>query len=179
MPSRDDELLAIRCQLGEPGAFDALVLRWHEPLQRYVRGLLPGDDLAADVLQEVWLGVLRGIARLQEPSALAPWMFSITRRAVMTRLRKRYAASVEVPIDTFDDFGAVSDTVDDSDTWASVERHLDQLPVVEREVLVLFYLKEMSLRDLAHVLDVPEGTVKSRLHRARKQLRSVIGEARS
>lgn len=177
MASRDDELLVIRCQLGEPEAFDALVLRWHPPLARYIKGLLPGDHAADDVVQELWMGVLRGIPRLREPGALAPWLFSIARRAVMTRLRQRYAASVEVAIASADDFGA-EDILPDSaeDDWTTLERHLDRLPVVEREVLVLFYLKEMSLQELSAVLAIPVGTVKSRLHRARRQLRALVGE---
>jgi RNA polymerase sigma factor (sigma-70 family) len=177
MASRDDELLVIRCQLGEPEAFDALVLRWHPPLSRYINGLLPGDHAADDVVQELWMGVLRGIPRLRDPEALAPWLFSIARRAVMTRLRQRYAASMEVPIASPDDFGAGDIPLDAAeDDWTTLERHLDRLAVVEREVLVLFYLKEMSLQDLSRVLAIPVGTVKSRLHRARKQLRVLAGE---
>lgn len=176
MASRDDELLVIRCQLGEPEAFDALVLRWHPPLSRYIKGLLPGDHAADDVVQELWMGVLRGIPKLREPGALAPWLFSIARRAVMTRLRQRYAASVEVPIESPDDFGAENGPSDAlEDDWTNLERHLDGLAVVEREVLVLFYLKEMSLQELSAVLGVPVGTVKSRLHRARGQLRALAG----
>jgi RNA polymerase sigma factor (sigma-70 family) len=177
MVSRDDELLVIRCQLGEAEAFDALVLRWHPPLSRYINGLLPGDNSADDVVQEVWVGVLRGIARLREPGALAPWLFSIARRAVMTRLRQRYASAVEVPLASPDELSIADIQLSDSeDDWTVLESHLDTLGVVEREVLVLFYLKEMSLQDLSAVLAIPVGTVKSRLHRARVQLRARVSE---
>jgi RNA polymerase sigma factor (sigma-70 family) len=175
--SRDDELLVIRCQLGEPEAFDALVLRWHPSLSRYIKGLLPNDNAADDVVQELWMSVLRGIPRLREPGALAPWLFSIARRAVMTRLRQRYATAVEVPFGMSDDVSAPDVPVDPAeDDWPMLERHLDKLAVAEREVLVLFYLKEMSLQDLSTVLAIPVGTVKSRLHRARRQLRALVGE---
>jgi RNA polymerase sigma-70 factor (ECF subfamily) len=177
MASRDDELLVIRCQLGEAEAFDALVLRWHPPLSRYIKGLLPNDNSADDVVQELWIGVLRSIPRLREPASLAPWLFSIARRAVMTRLRQRYAAAVEVPLNAPDDFGAEDVPIDPSDDdWTTLQRHLERLPVAEREVLVLFYLREMSLQQLSAVLAVPVGTVKSRLHRARRQLRTLAGE---
>lgn len=178
-PLRDDELLAIRCQLAEPEALDELVVRWHPALQRYVRGLLPTDDQAGDVLQDVWIGVLRGLARLREPAALVPWMFGIARRTVMTRLRVKYATA-EVPIADLD---VPSTEAQDAEwdrevEWASVEQALTRMPVVERDVLVLFHLQELSLRDLAQVLDVPEGTVKSRLHRARKQMRALMTEGK-
>lgn len=170
----DDERLAIRCQLGEPGALDALVARWHPSLSRYVRAWLPSDDQAADVLQNVWIGVLRGLPSLRTPSAIAPWLFRIARAAVMTRLRDRYRTPA--PIDTWD---GEDTTVADPIQWVDLERELARLGDTEREVLVLFYLQEMSLADIANVLDVPDGTVKSRLHRARLQLRELMsGEKR-
>lgn len=177
MMSRDDELLVIRCQLGEPEAFDALVLRWHSPLSRYIKGLLPRDNAVDDVVQELWLGVLRGISTLKDPSSLAPWLFTIARRVVMTRLRKRYAGGAEVAMDVPDDLAAEVPFVSSLDEdWAALEANLDKLDAIEREVIVLFYLQEMSLADLATVLSIPVGTVKSRLHRARTQLRQLAGE---
>ena len=68
----EDELLAIRCQLGEREAFDALIDRWHEPLHHYARRVAGTDEGADDVIQDVWLRVLRGIARLKDPSRLRP-----------------------------------------------------------------------------------------------------------
>ncbi len=179
MPSRDDELLVIRCQLGEPEAFDALVLRWHTPLSRYIKGLLPSDSLADDVTQEVWLGILRGIPRLREPAALVPWIFGIARRTVMSRLRNKYASSAEIQVESLDTLEGpdIGDAADDAFDWSRVEQQLSRLQVIDREVLVLFYLKEMSLLEIAAVLHIPAGTVKSRLHRARTQLRALLEEA--
>lgn len=90
MPSRDDERLVMRCQLGEPGAIDAFVVRWHGDLRRYVRSWLTSNDEAGDVLQNVWLNVLRGLPGLRNPAAVAPWLFRIARATVMSRLRHRY-----------------------------------------------------------------------------------------
>lgn len=173
----DNELLAIRCQLGEPDALDELVARWHPALHRYVRGLLPTDDQAGDVIQDVWIGILRGLGRLREPASLVPWMFGIARRTVMNRLRVKYAMA-EVPIADLDVPSTDAPDLEwERDVeWAAAERALARMPVVERDVLVLFHLQELSLRDLSHILNVPEGTVKSRLHRARRQLRTLMTE---
>ena len=74
-PSRAaDELLVVRCQLGEPDAFDALIARWHGPLWRYIRRMTGHDEEAQDIEQEVWLRVIRGIARLQDGSRLRGWL---------------------------------------------------------------------------------------------------------
>lgn len=165
-----DELLAIRCQLGEPAAFDELVERWNGPLWRYVRRMVDDDHDAADTLQEVWIRILRGLPSLREPGRLRPWLFGIARRALVDRLRRAYARpkslqpppedtpTPEVDRDLIDDLGEVRD-------------ELSAMPIVEREVLMLFYLEELPLAQIAEVLAIPEGTVKSRLFRARKMLR--------
>jgi len=171
-----DERLAIRCQLGEPGAFDALVDRWHPPLCAYV-ARLGADDAAADLVQDVWLRVLRALPRLRDPARFAPWLFGIARRAAIDRLRRRYAEPPSVPLDD-DAAASAGDDPDDADDGASAEAlaamhdELARLPLVEREALALFYLRELTIEQLADVLAVPPGTVKSRLHRARRRLRA-------
>lgn len=167
---KEDELLVIRCQLGERSAFDELVERWYAPVWRYLRRVAGGDEVASDVAQDAWLRVLRGIGRLRDGSKLRPWLFGIARRALMDRLRQQYATRGDTDVDLEalpgDDF---SD--DPRDEIAAMEHELARLPVTEREVLTLFYLRELSLAEVAEVLDVPVGTVKSRLFRARQLLR--------
>lgn len=168
--AREDEWLAVRCQLGERAAFDELVARWHEPLGRYVRRLTGEDEAAREVMQEVWLRVIRGIVRLRDGAKLRAWLFGIARRALMDRLRERYAAPAAVTIDDLD-VTADAGTADLEEDLASMQQGLEGLPVTEREVLTLFYLRELSLAEVADVLGVPTGTVKSRLFRARQMLR--------
>src|SRR5262245_17529068 len=85
-----DELLVVRCQLGERGALAELVRAWHDPVWTYVRRMLGPAD-ADDVTQEVWLAVVRGLPRLRQPDRFAPWLFTVARRAVTNRLRAEYA----------------------------------------------------------------------------------------
>lgn len=171
---RESELLAIRCQLGEPEAFDELVERWHLPLGRYIRRMTGDEGTAEDVLQETWLGILRGIGRLREPSQLRAWLFTIARRGVMTRLRRQYEDAVLVPME---DELSGSDSIEEAwEDSAAVHATLAELPPPEKEVLALFYLAELDLREAAAVLQVPVGTVKSRLHRARRLMRERLEE---
>lgn len=160
------ELLVVRCQLGEREAFDELAERWHLPIWRYVRRLLGRDEEAEEVAQEVWLRILRGILALQEPGRLPAWIFTIARRTVMDRLRVRYAEAPLVPLEELGteepDLGWMDEEV--------LECALLELSPMEREVLVLFHLRELTLREVAEVLGVPSGTVKSRLSRARLAL---------
>lgn len=163
-----DELLVVRAQLGERDAFAGLVREWHEPVHAFVRRML-GQGAADDVAQEVWLAVVRGLPRLREPARFAPWLFSIARRAVTNRLRTEYARpavtgeAVEEP-----DIGtAVVDR-------AVVTAGLAGVPVLERELLILFYLQDLSLETCAEICGVPVGTVKSRLSRGRRLLRTSL-----
>jgi RNA polymerase sigma-70 factor (ECF subfamily) len=175
-PSRAaDELLVVRCQLGEPDAFDALIGRWHRPLWRYIRRMTGHDEEAQDVEQEVWLRVIRGIARLQDGSRLRGWLFGIARRALMDRLRREYATPILSDVDP-GDLVAESESIDNEADLAALEAALDTLPAVERDVLTLFYLRDLSLAELADALNVPVGTVKSRLFRARRLLRAAMLE---
>ena len=178
--AREDEWLVVRCQLGERLAFDELIERWSEPVWKYVRRLTNTDDAADEIVKNVWLRVLRGIKRLRDGSKLRAWLFGIARRALMDRLREQYAAPALSDIDVTglpapaDDDGAEDIETD----LAAVQHELARLPVVEREVLTLFYLQELSLGEVAEVLDVPVGTVKSRLFRARRLLRREVDQKR-
>jgi RNA polymerase sigma factor (sigma-70 family) len=171
LESLHDEWLVVRCQLGERTAFDELIQRWHEPLWKYIRRVTGNDDAAEEVAQDVWLRVLRGMGRLREASKLRAWLFGIARRALMDRLRTEYARPAQSDIDVSDIAAAEPEPGWLDDDLAAMQNELARMPVIEREVLTLFYLKELSLGEVAEVLAVPVGTVKSRLFRARHLLR--------
>jgi RNA polymerase sigma-70 factor (ECF subfamily) len=174
-PTRDalaDEWLVVRCQLGEREAFDEIVARWQLPLWRYARQLAGSDAAADDATQDVWLRVLRGIARLRDGAKLRPWLFGIAHRVLMDRLREQY----RMPLVPDDDVDLAAVPIDESalqleSDLAALRDGLARLPALEGEVLTLFYLQQLSLDEVSQVLAVPVGTVKSRLHRARRLLR--------
>ena len=167
--TRSDELLALRCQLGERPAFDALIARWHDPLRRYLRSL-SDEQSVEDLAQETWIRVFRGIARLREPSKLRAWLFGIAHRVAMDRLRGKYAAPPMVDTE-LTNIEIDDDSVNLEQEIATLEQELARLPIVEREALTLFYLQELSLEEISEILGIPLGTVKSRLFRARRILR--------
>jgi RNA polymerase sigma factor (sigma-70 family) len=172
--SDGDELLAVRCQLGEPAAFEDLIARWHGPLWGFVRRLVGHDEAAREILQDVWLRVLRGIPRLRDPSKLRAWLFGIARRTVMDRLRQRYAESRTEDVDVEEIVAEPrADDIDDLDV---LDRALELLPLLEREAVTLFYLQELSLVEIGEALKIPVGTVKSRLFRGRRLLRQRMTE---
>jgi RNA polymerase sigma factor (sigma-70 family) len=170
-----DELLAIRCQLGEPAAFDDLIARWHAPLWSFVRRLAGSDEAAREIFQDFWVRVIRGIPKLRDGSRLRAWLFGIARRTAMDRLREQYARSPAMDVDV-EDIAADPSPLEDAENLEELERALVELPILEREVLTLFYLQELSLNEVADALKVPVGTIKSRLFRARRLLRQAMTE---
>jgi RNA polymerase sigma-70 factor (ECF subfamily) len=181
MPAKSNtlehELLAIRCQLGEMSAFDELVERWHVPLWQYVRRMADRNELADELVQEIWLRVLRGIVKLQEPAKLLPWMFGIARHVMFDRLRQQYRQESLLK-NALDDLITTSDEEPDGmERQDDIEHLLDKLeglPLSQRELLTLYYLDELSIEEVAEVLAVPVGTVKSRLFHARRNLKESL-----
>lgn len=169
-----DEWLALRCQLGEPQAFGELVREMERPLLYYATKLLRDQDKAFDVLQEVWLKVLRQIRRLRDPRSLRTWLYRIAHSLVVDRIRKdvsrenvereRAASSTEAELEpSFRDEDA-----------AAIHRSLDEIDSRYREVLVLHFLEDLSVADVAAIVGCPEGTVKSRIYHAKKALKDAL-----
>lgn len=169
-------LLVVRAQLGDDVALRTLILGWHPAMWRFVDRMVGDRQVTDDIVQEIWIGAVRGLPKLKDPHRFAPWLFTIARRRVMSRLRDRYRRD-EVPLDG-------SDLAADEESERVFDRllihdALGALPPVEREVVVLHHLEDLEVEHIAHVLDVhvldvPAGTVKSRLHRARGRLRTVM-----
>ncbi len=169
----DDELLAIRCQLGETAALEVLVDRWHPAMWRYARRMLGDDGAASEALQDAWLRILRALPQLRDPARLRAWLFAIVRRVLMDRLRAEYA---EPPMSADELHGITAPDADDLTDRDLVWRGLELLPPAERDVLVLVYLEDLALAQVAEVLGIPVGTVKSRVFRARKSLHQKLTE---
>jgi len=167
------ELLVLRCQRGERAAFDELVHAWERKLFFYVRRFVANEEEAWQILQEVWLQVLRGIGSLREPSRLPVWLYAITRNHVMSHHRAEYARERWLePADPVE-LGRDDDhtSFDDAEL---VYHGLARIPPVDREVLTLFFLHDLSIDEVAQVLQIPPGTVKSRLFKAKRTLRDVL-----
>lgn len=169
-------LLVVRCQLGEPDALDQLVVDWHPALFRYVASFVAEPRDAGDICQSAWVGVLRGLPALKERGAFAPWFFGIARRSAFEWMRQRYRRAPETAWpedDEPEDAGAASDESLAVET-AALEAGLQSLAPLEREVVLLHYFEELTIDDITGLIGAPAGTIKSRLHRARRKLRAQL-----
>ena len=171
------QLLVLRCQTGDERAFAQLMNRFAGRTLEYARRLV--GDSAEDVQQEVWLAVYRGIAGLATPRAFRTWLFRTTRHRVVDVLRKQNRERElmdDVPIEEIPDRGVARESLDDEDAWSSKSMldSLDRLPVAQREVLVLRYQHDMSYAQIALIAGCSIGTVRSRLHYAKRQLQELL-----
>jgi RNA polymerase sigma-70 factor (ECF subfamily) len=178
MPNETDdrvqyEWLALRCQSGEPGAFEDLIAVMERPLLYYAMSLTGSQDSALDVLQDVWLKVFRGIRKLKDPGALRPWLYSIAHGIAVDRIRRNYARekAEETHTEDFDEAQEPSFVGVDAE---AVHQALGQLGVKHREVLVLHFLEDLSITEIASVVDCSEGTVKSRIHYAKHAMKRIL-----
>jgi RNA polymerase sigma-70 factor, ECF subfamily len=169
-----DELLVLRCRRKDRSAFKELIRRWEKKLFFYIRRLVGNEEDAWDILQETWVKVFQGIGKLNNPGSLASWLYSIARYSAMDHLRSRYSGiqTGEVEEQALEEFP--EDNSPDFDDAERVYRGLDRITLAHREALTLFFLEDFSIEEIASILDVSPGTVKSRIHYAKRALRAVL-----
>jgi RNA polymerase sigma-70 factor (ECF subfamily) len=165
-----DEWLALGCQRGRPEAFEELIREMERPLLYYVSKLLRDDGRALDVLQEVWLRAFRSIRRLEDPRRLRPWLYRIAQGLVVDRIRHDVSRAQAERARAVTPDAAAEESFAAEDA-AAIHRALDALDARHREVLVLYFLEDMPLADIAAVIGCPVGTVKSRVFYARQALK--------
>jgi len=171
-----DEWLALRCQNGEAQAFADLIREMERPLLYFAQKLIRDEDRALDVLQEVWLKGFRGAKKLEPPPQLRAWVYQTTRSLEGDRIRKDVAQTER-------EKRIAEEKPDNSPepTFAAEEAEalhhaLDQLELPHREVLVLHFLEDLTIAEVATVVSCPEGTVKSRIQHAKRALRKVLSD---
>jgi len=176
-------LLVLRCQAGDEAAFAKLMTTFEERTLGYLRGIIGGDD-ADDVQQEVWLSVYRHLADLADPGAFRTWLFRTTRHRAIDFLRKRkrdHELIDDVPVDQV----AVPDANTGGEEYSAglvdekaLTAALMAMPPPQREVMLLRYRDGLSYQEIAQVIARPIGTVRTRLHHAKKRLQeTLIGRA--
>lgn len=162
----------LRAQAGDREALGELLKAVQEPLYRYVLSLVRERHLAEDVLQETLVRIYRKLGWLREPELFRPWAYRIATREAFRHLRRerQWAQQVRdedtlknVAVPPRDEFAA--------ELADQLPQLIANIPPLSRAAVVLYYLHELSLGEVAAALDVPPGTVKSRLAYGRESLR--------
>jgi RNA polymerase sigma-70 factor, ECF subfamily len=167
------EWLALRCQSGDPEAFADLIAVMERPLLYYATSLTGNQDARLDVLQDVWLKVVRGIRSLKDPGSQKPWLYAITHGVAVDRVRRDYKRDKAEQTQHEGLLDIEEPSFDEEDATA-IRNALSRLGVKHREVLVLHFLQDLSILEIANVVGCSEGTVKSRIHYAKRQMKQIL-----
>jgi RNA polymerase sigma factor (sigma-70 family) len=171
----ESALLVVRYQRGDREAFAGIVRLWETPLFFYLRRLAASEADAWELLQETWLKLVRSLGSLRDPQALPAFLYATARNTALSRLRKRELQQTESYAEEVHDDSSGND-ISVFDNADEVKHALDQLPLLQREALTLYFLEDLSLDEMAATLDVPLGTVKSRIHYAKLAMRKILTE---
>jgi RNA polymerase sigma-70 factor (ECF subfamily) len=173
------ELLVLRAQAGHADALSLLVRAWHERLERHAQRLTGHQEAGRDVLQEAWIDVARGLRSLEDPTRFGAWVYRIvTRRSALwvrqQERRRRHEQGTAAAQSAARSPGSQRDAEQRADTIDEVRNALEQLPPRDQALLELRYLQVFSIQEIALALDIPAGTVKSRLFHARQHLKDQL-----
>ena len=165
-----DALLVLNCQQRDESAFRELVNRWEPHLYYYLRRTIKNENAVWDILQETWLAVFQGIRKLENPLKFPAWLYQITHNKAVNWLRKENKY-IQITNEQMADYSENNAAIPTGKEHAElVHNLLGKLKLAHREVLTLHFLEGFSIREMTKILEVSEGTVKSRLHYAKHKL---------
>ena len=162
-------------------AWDTLLKQHQLPLYAYVAELTRDREAALDLVQETFANAVRHIATLRDDSKFTSWLFGIAHQRCVQQFRRKrrhedFFANTDESTDDFPD-----DAIDDPrDTLIHAEHTetffalVEKLPAAQRSALLLYVLEDFSLEEITTITAVPLGTVKSRLHHAKRALRKLV-----
>lgn len=177
MVSENEQLPVREARSGDAAAWNALFKRYQLPLYSYVFELVHEKQLSLDIVQETFVNAARHLGTLRDDRKFGSWLFGIAHQKCVQRWRTKYLDEISLNTE-------MSDYADEGDSPAEwlIRREeeeafmntIEQLPAAQRATLVLHFIEEFSLEDIAAITEIPLGTVKSRLHFAKKTLRKLL-----
>ena len=171
-----DEELAHAVQNGDKEIFGILMERYEKKLIRYARKFLSDKDNIEDMVQEVFIKTYQAIKSFDTKQRFSPWIYRIAHNMFVNALKKNSRSMLSfIDFDTLVAHPIYEETTISDDERATmrkmIDKGLDTLSPVYKEVIILYYLEELSYKEIADILRVPMGTVGIRLKRAKKALK--------
>lgn len=164
---------------GDADAWDALFHRYQLPLYAYVCELVHDEQASLDIVQETFINAARHIGQLREDARFGSWLFGIAHQKCIQRWRRQRPDSDPVEMhetELADREKNPADWLIGKEQEERFMKCLAQLTPAHRAVLLLHFIEEFSIEDIAAITDAAAGTVKSRLHYAKKELRQILEE---
>jgi len=163
------DLLVLTAQNGSHKAFGLLVEIHHKPLVGFAFKLGNDRELANDAVQESWIKAAKNLRKLKDPRAFKSWIYRLVRWKVLDMLRRK--SNELTQFEELDEESSSNVLDSEPSDNESLSIAIKQLPKTEKQIIHLFYLDEMKLAEISLILEIPIGTVKSRLNRARNMLK--------
>lgn len=159
------------CQAGEAWAFEGLYRLWSPAIRRHAWRHVADQGAIDEITQEAWLAIAKSLDRLDDPARFGPWALRIASNKANDYLRKYYREPVcgAANVEAGNHSAQASDNIN-----ILVRQVMNQAPREVRLILSLYYVEGMTMAEVAGVLDIPLGTVKSRLSRARDEIRAKL-----
>ena len=160
---------------GKPEAWNALFRRYQLPLYVYVFELVHNEQTSLDIVQEVFIAAARHLGGLREDDKFGSWLFGIAHQKVIQHWRKRKEILLDELPESPDEFESGPDELLIRREQEAVFMNLlNQLPLPQRSVLLLHFIEDFSLEEIARITETQLGTVKSRIHYAKRALRKLL-----
>lgn len=172
-PSKRLDKLVWQCQKGSPQAWDAIFTEFQPRLKYYLRRLDGSNIDVDDVLQDVWTKVVDKIDSLRKPHAFVAWLYRIARNEVYNRARCQEPVT-ELSDEHLATIPNEPEATFDTETGERIHQALVRLKPHHCEVLTLSFMEDLSHREIAEILDIHPGTVKSRIYHAKQSLRRLL-----
>jgi len=172
-----EQLPVLQAKAGEPEAWDILFRRYQLPLYAYVFELVHDEQASLDLVQETFIAAVRHIGGLRDDAKFGSWLFGIAHQKCLQRWRKQSREEVLLDVipESADKFeGGPDDLLIRHEQEAEFMNLLNQLPLPQRSVLLLHFVEDFSLEEIAGITGAQIGTVKSRMHYAKKALRKLL-----
>ncbi len=166
----DEDIQSLLRKRRWAAAFELLLDRHQKKVFRLVYSILKEAAKAEEVTQDIFLKMWQVLPDYDGRASLSTWLYTITRNTSLSALRAESYRKT-LPIEDFEPAAANWET---GMQQLEINQLLQRLPEAQQRVITLFYLQERSVEDVAHMLDLPEGTVKSHLHRARRALADMV-----
>ncbi|HEX5053740.1 MAG TPA: sigma-70 family RNA polymerase sigma factor [Planctomycetota bacterium] len=176
-PSRPWIELQVLCaQAADERAFAAVVAHWHPAMVRHARRYLADEAAARDAVQDAWCAIVRGLAGLDDPARFPAWALQIVTRHAFDLVRRgrRGGTSPADPQVCAIDAAGPAAAAESNEEHQRLRAEVQRLDLDHRVVVELHYLDGLSLAEVGDVLELPLGTVKSRLFHARQRLRAAL-----
>lgn len=164
---------------GDKEAFAQFYQRHNRPLFAFLVKLVRERTMAEEVLNETMLEIWRQAGRFEGKSSVTTWLFSIAHHKAVSRLRKKREVALDddVAANIVDDSPAPDSLAADRNMSRMLQSLMERLSDDHREILHLAYFQELSVQEIAEILDLPENTVKTRMYYARQRLKSMLESA--